>query len=100
MQERTALGGGGSGGGGVFECVQHHVQRLGSVPRWSTLTPQERQIATMAAAGLTNRQIGQQLFLSHRTVGSHLYHLFPKLGVTTRSKLAEALAEMTENEPG
>jgi DNA-binding NarL/FixJ family response regulator len=50
----------------------------------------------MAAAGLTNRQIGQQLFLSHRTVGSHLYHLFPKLGVTTRSKLAE----MTENEPG
>ena len=51
------------------------------VPRWSTLTPQEWQIATMAAAGLTNRQIGQQLLLSHRTVGSHRYHLFPKLGV-------------------
>lgn len=39
-----------------------------------------------------DRQIGQQLFLSHRTVGSHLYHLFPKLGVTSRSQLGEALA--------
>ena len=46
----------------------------------------------MAADGLTNRQIGQQLFLSHRTVGSHLYHLFPKLGVTSRNQLGEALA--------
>lgn len=59
----------------------------------SALTPQEWQIATMAADGLTNRQIGQQLFLSHRTVGSHLYHLFPKLGVTSRNQLAGALAD-------
>ncbi|WP_405015156.1 ATP-binding protein [Kitasatospora sp. NBC_01539] len=55
------------------------------------LSPQELQIATMAAAGLTNRQIGQQLFLSHRTVGSHLYRIFPKLGITTRTQLGEAL---------
>jgi DNA-binding CsgD family transcriptional regulator len=58
---------------------------------WSTLTPQEWQIAQLAAAGLTNREIGEQLFISRRTVGSHLYHLFPKLGVTARSQLAEAL---------
>jgi DNA-binding CsgD family transcriptional regulator len=56
------------------------------------LTPQELQIAQLAAEGLSNRQIGEQLFLSHRTVGSHLYHLFPKLGVTTRAELTAVLA--------
>ena len=45
----------------------------------------------MAAEGLTNREIGQKLFLSHRTVGSHLYRMFPKLGVTSRGQLAGAL---------
>lgn len=69
-----------------------HTER-GRPHRASALTPQEWQIATMAADGLTNRQIGQQLFLSHRTVGSHLYHLFPKLGVTSRNQLAGALAD-------
>jgi DNA-binding CsgD family transcriptional regulator len=44
------------------------------------LTPQELQIAQMAAAGMSNREIGQSLFLSHRTIGFHLYRLFPKLG--------------------
>jgi DNA-binding CsgD family transcriptional regulator len=55
------------------------------------LTPQELQIAQLAARGMSNREIGEQLFLSHRTVGSHLYHLFPKLGITTRAQLSEAL---------
>jgi ATP/maltotriose-dependent transcriptional regulator MalT len=58
---------------------------------WTTLTPQEWQIAQLAAGGLTNREIGEQLLISRRTVGSHLYHLFPKLGVTARSQLAGAL---------
>ena len=58
---------------------------------WSTLTPQEWQIAQLAAAGMTNSEIGEQLLISRRTVGSHLYHLFPKLGVTARSQLANAL---------
>ncbi len=56
------------------------------------LTAQELEIARLAAAGLTNREIGQRLLLSHRTIGSHLYHLFPKLGVTSRGELAAALA--------
>jgi DNA-binding NarL/FixJ family response regulator len=55
------------------------------------LTPQERQIALLAACGLTNRQIGEKLFVSHRTIGSHLYRVYPKLGVATRAQLATAL---------
>lgn len=54
----------------------------------AVLTPQERQIVQLAATGLSNRQIGARLFLSHRTVGYHLYKAFPKLGLTSRSELA------------
>jgi DNA-binding NarL/FixJ family response regulator len=56
------------------------------------LTPQEQQIAELAAAGLTNKQIAERLFLSHRTVGGHLHQVFPKLGITTRAALRDALA--------
>jgi DNA-binding CsgD family transcriptional regulator len=56
-----------------------------------SLTPQELEIAELAAAGLSNKQIGQRLFLSHRTVGAHLYQIFPKLGVTSRAALRDAL---------
>jgi DNA-binding CsgD family transcriptional regulator len=56
------------------------------------LTAQELQIAQLAADGLSNREIGQQLFLSHRTVSTHLYRVFPKLGITSRADLATALA--------
>src|SRR6185295_17983478 len=55
------------------------------------LTPQELQIARLAAEGLSNREIGSRLYLSHRTVGSHLYRAFPKLGVTSRAQLHTAL---------
>ncbi|HET6987171.1 MAG TPA: LuxR C-terminal-related transcriptional regulator, partial [Kribbella sp.] len=56
------------------------------------LTAQEREIAVLAAAGLTNKEIGERLFLSHRTVSTHLYRIFPKLGVATRAALRDALA--------
>ncbi|XVV11096.1 AAA family ATPase [Actinoplanes sp. CA-131856] len=55
------------------------------------LTPQELQIAMLAADGLTNRDIGQRLFLSPRTIGTHLYRIFPKLGVASRTELVRAL---------
>jgi DNA-binding NarL/FixJ family response regulator len=58
-----------------------------------SLSPQELQIAKLAAAGLSNKEIGQQLFLSHRTIGSHLYRIFPKLGITARSHLRAALQD-------
>lgn len=55
------------------------------------LTPQELQIARMAADGLTNRDIGERLYLSHRTVSSHLHRIFPKLGVSSRAALGPAI---------
>ena len=60
-------------------------------PRQS-LSPQELQIAQMAASGLSNREIGDRLFLSHRTVGAHLYRVFPNLGIACRAELSSALA--------
>ncbi|MFF3466207.1 response regulator transcription factor, partial [Streptomyces sp. NPDC002619] len=60
----------------------------------AALTVQERQIAELAAMGLTNKQIGERLFLSHRTVGSHLHRLYPKLGITSRAALRAALEPM------
>ncbi len=56
------------------------------------LTAQELQIAQLAAGGLSNREIGQRLFLSHRTISTHLYRAFPKLGITSRAELNAALA--------
>ncbi|WP_405883229.1 helix-turn-helix transcriptional regulator [Streptomyces sp. NBC_01136] len=55
------------------------------------LTVQERQIAQLAATGLTNKEIGAKLFLSPRTVSSHLYRIFPELGITSRAALRDAL---------
>jgi len=94
-------------------AAAHLFQRLGAVP-WAeraaqelracggqssgplrpaapVLTPQQWEIASLAAAGLTNKQIAEKLFLSPRTVSTHLYQLFPKLGVTSRAALRDAL---------
>jgi DNA-binding NarL/FixJ family response regulator len=48
----------------------------------------------MAADGLSNREIAERLFVSHRTVGSHLYRIFPKLGIVARTELRAALADL------
>jgi DNA-binding CsgD family transcriptional regulator len=60
----------------------------------ASLTPQQLEIAQLAAEGLTNKEIGERLFLSHRTVGTHLYQLFPKLGITSRVALRDALKDL------
>lgn len=57
----------------------------------AALTPREREIARLAASGLSNKQIGEQLRLSARTVGAHLRHIFQKLGLSSRAALREAL---------
>ncbi|GAA3086993.1 LuxR family transcriptional regulator [Pseudonocardia yunnanensis] len=63
------------------------------------LTPQQREVAELAGSGLTNKQIGERLFLSHRTVGAHLYQIYPKLGITSRAALRDALAALPEDPP-
>jgi DNA-binding CsgD family transcriptional regulator len=55
------------------------------------LTPQELQIAQLAAKGLTNREIGQMLYLSPRTISSHLYRTFPKVDIASRAELRGVL---------
>ncbi|HEY0933362.1 MAG TPA: AAA family ATPase [Trebonia sp.] len=55
------------------------------------LSPQQRQIVYLASLGLTNREIADRLFLSHRTVGSHLYHAYPKLGIAGRHQLRSVI---------
>jgi len=49
------------------------------------LTARETDVLRLIAAGLTNKEIGERLVLSHRTVEAHLYSIFNKLNVTTRS---------------
>ena len=57
---------------------------------WDSLTPTEREVVRLAAAGLTNPAIGERLFISRGTVKTHLLHVFAKLGVHTRAELAAA----------
>jgi DNA-binding CsgD family transcriptional regulator len=61
------------------------------------LTPQEEEVALLAASGLTNKQIGERMFLSARTVSGHLYRVFPKLGVATRAGLRDALSKREQS---
>jgi DNA-binding CsgD family transcriptional regulator len=56
------------------------------------LTPQQRQIVRLASDGLTDREIADRLFLSPRTVSSHLYRSYPKLGVASRHQLRDVIA--------
>lgn len=62
---------------------------------WADLTGQERQIARMAASGMTNPEIAAALYLSPRTVSTHLYNAFPKLGVTSRTQLRDVVPDLT-----
>jgi DNA-binding CsgD family transcriptional regulator len=57
------------------------------------LTSQQRQIVGLAAQGLSNREIAQRMYLSPRTVGSHLYRSFPKLGIAARHQLPGVISE-------
>jgi len=64
------------------------------------LTPQQRQIVRLASDGLTDREIGDRLFLSPRTVSSHLYRSYPKLGVASRHQLRDVIAAPARESAG
>ncbi|WP_426570565.1 AAA family ATPase [Streptomyces canus] len=64
----------------------------------AALTWQERRIADLAAGGLTNKEIGERMHLSPRTVSSHLYRVFPKLGITSRAALRDALGRISDDQ--
>ncbi|QMU69810.1 LuxR family transcriptional regulator [Streptacidiphilus sp. P02-A3a] len=73
------------------------LRALGLVPPgadtggYQLLTARELKIARLAAEGLSNKEIGDRLFMSHRTVASHLYRMFPRLGITSRAALGTIL---------
>jgi len=63
-------------------------------PSVERLTAQGLQIAQLAAEDFTNREIGGRLFLSHRTVSTHLYRIHPKLGLNFRAQLRDVPADL------
>ncbi len=64
----------------------------GRAPSRGELTPVERRVAELVAAGKSNREVSTELFLSVRTVEGHLSHVYGKLGVRSRVELARKLA--------
>lgn len=87
------------GAGALAAAARRELRASGAAPTpkaggpLEQLTAQQLQIVQMAARGLSNREIGEQLFLSPRTVGSHLYHVYPKLGISRRQQLSDLLQD-------
>lgn len=87
------------GGEAVGEQAHTELLATGARPRrvllsgLESLTASERRVAEMAARGMTNSHIAQALFVSRRTVETHLTHAFQKLGIDSRTRLAEILRE-------
>ena len=76
-----------------LEASGVHGDEDHDMPVSSLLSVQELKIARFAALGMSNREIGQRLSLSPRTVGSHLYRIFPKLQISARGQIAARLNE-------
>jgi predicted ATPase/DNA-binding CsgD family transcriptional regulator len=80
--------------GEVISWVQRgRGPRRRPVAGWDSLTPAELEVVRHAAAGLTNPEIGEKLFVARATVKAHLAHVYAKLGVSNRTELATLAAE-------
>lgn len=66
---------------------------------WSSLTPTETNVAELAAQGLTNAQIGDQLIMGRETVKSHIASIYRKLTLKNRAELAAAMARRQQTPP-
>jgi len=66
---------------------------------WPSLTPTEKTIAGLVADGLSNPQIGQRLYISSRTVQTHLAHMFTKLDINSRAQLAAQVTRHPDSRP-
>jgi DNA-binding CsgD family transcriptional regulator len=73
------------------ERARAELGRIGGRTRVEGLTPAERRVADLVAAGRTNAEVAATLFLAERTVASHLTHVYAKLGVRSRTELARKL---------
>jgi DNA-binding CsgD family transcriptional regulator len=82
----------------LVEAVRADLRASGARPRRTavsgvdSLTPAELRVCRLAAQGLTNRQIAQELFVTGKTVQTHLAHAYRKLDVASRRELPAALA--------
>jgi len=74
------------------EKAQSELGRIGGRTRQEGLTAAERRVAALVVEGRTNREVAAALFLTERTVASHLTHVYAKLGVRSRTELARRLA--------
>ncbi|RUR01189.1 AAA family ATPase [Labedella endophytica] len=82
------------------DAIRATGERLAATGRRDELlTPQELRVCTLAAQGLSNRAIGEHLFVSPRTVGAHLYAAFHKLGISTRRQLPDVLSTEADLHP-
>jgi DNA-binding CsgD family transcriptional regulator len=83
----------------LAQRAREELKAVGARPRRSALsgigalTPAEHRVAALAAAGQSNREIAQQLYVTRRTVETHLTHAFAKLNITTRAELAVQFPE-------
>jgi DNA-binding CsgD family transcriptional regulator len=73
------------------QCEGAVTPGLVAAPSVVPLTGREREVAVLAAAGVSSKEIAERLYLSVRTVNNHLQHAYTKLGVVSRRELAVAL---------